>query len=531
MPYPSSSTRVFGGNRRWRPAIPPQGRYPAGKLVDPQKSMYKAKSLSINITANLINQVSAALFPLITFPYVSRILKPEGLGRVSFAETVVSYFIMFATLGIPLYGVRESAKRRDDKTSLSTLAAELFVLNMIMTAVAFVAFGAFMAFSRKANSDPALFWICVLPMFLLPLGFNWLFGGLEEYVYLTVRTLCFRVLAVIAVFLFVHTQEDFRIYAFIAALNIGGASLVNAVFVRKHISMRRVDRAPLNVWRHVKPVLLIFSLSSAISIYTSLSKVMLGYMTNDGQTGLYSAADRVVRAVVMLVTSMGIVLLPRVSYYIEVEKLNQYKRLTNATLQFISFISYPAAAGLIVSGGPLMLLLSGSAFEPAVLLVQIMGLNVILTALTSFLGYQVLYSQGKEKLLLYSVVLGAVCNFGLNWFLIPRWRAVGAAVSTLIAQACVTGAQAILSRGYSNFTWPVWDMLKYGVTALLMSLVVLLLRPFLAGASVRLLVSFGAGVAFYVTVMWLLKDGMLSAIWSRLTIGATGAGKAVGTGI
>lgn len=492
--------------------------------------MYKAKSLSVNITANLINQVSTALFPLLTFPYVSRILQPEGLGRVSFAEAIAYYFIMFATLGIPLYGVREAAKRRDDQTALSTLAVELFLLNLMMTALAFVAFGAFMTFSRKAGSDPGLFWICVLPMLLLPFGFNWLFGGLEEYVYLTVRTLGLRVLVVIAVFLFVHTHEDYRIYAFIAALNIGGASLVNVIFVRRHISLRRARRVPLNVWRHLKPVLLVFLLSSAISIYASLSKVMLGYLTNDSQTGLYSAAERVVKVVVMLVTSMGIVLLPRASYYVEVGKWHEYRRLTNVALRFLSFVSFPAAAGLIVSAGPLMRLVSGQAFEPAVLLVRIMGLNVILTALTSFLGYQILYSQGKERLLLYTIALGVVANFSLNWFLIPQWQAVGAAVSTLIAEACVAGAQGILARTDSSFAWPVRDMLKYGVTALLMVVVVVSLRSFVAGAALRLLVSLGAGTAFYVAVLWLLKDSVLAAIWSRLTAGA-GAGKAVGVEI
>jgi O-antigen/teichoic acid export membrane protein len=238
--------------------------------------MYKAKSLSVNIAANVINQVCAALFPLITFPHVSRVLSPEGLGRVSFAEAIVSYFVMLATLGIPLYGVRESAKRRNDEIALSTLVLELFALNAIMTAIALAAFGAFMLLSHKACTDPALFWICALPMFLMPLGFNWLLGGLEEYIYIPVRTFAVRVLVTVAVFLFIRTPEDFRIYALIAALNNAGVNLLNLLFVRKHISVRVVDWRRLNVWRHVTPVLLIFSLGSLVSIYTSLNKVMLG---------------------------------------------------------------------------------------------------------------------------------------------------------------------------------------------------------------------------------------------------------------
>lgn len=481
--------------------------------------MYKAPSLRVNIIANLISQVSGILVPLITFPYVSRVLKPEGLGRVNFAEAVASYFVMVAALGIPVYGVRESAKLRDDKAALSTLAAELFMLNTIMTAGALAAFGVFLVFSRKANADPVLFGVCAIPILVTPLGFNWLFGGLEEYIYITLRGLVIRILVVAAVFLFIRTQEDYRVYALLASLNTAGVGLVNIAFVRKHISVRRVDRKKLDMWRHLKPVLLVFSLGSIVSIYTSVNKVMLGYLANDSEVGLYAAADRVIKAVVLLVTSTGLVLLPRTSYYIEREKMSEYRQLATTIIRFILFVSFPATAGLIAVAGPLMLLLLGPAFERTIPLVHIMGLDVLLIALSHFLGYQVLYSQGKEKSLLYSVVLGAVANVLLNGLLIPRWHATGAAVSTLAAESCVIGMRVILSRAYAHLAWPVWGALKYGVTALFMAAVVLFLRSLLAQTVLGLLLLLAAGAGFYLAVLWVLKDSMLLAIWSRLTTG------------
>jgi len=487
--------------------------------------MCKAKSLSVNITANLVNQVSAVLFPLITFPYVSRVLRPEGLGRVNFAEAVVSYFIMAATLGIPIYGIRESAKRRDDKMELSTLAAELFLLHLVMTVLALGAFGVFMVSSRRAHSDPVLFWMCALPIIMTPLGFNWLFSGLEEYVYITLRTLGIRILIVAAVFLLIRTEEDYRLYALIAALNTAGAGLVNLLFIRKHISIRRVDWKRLDVWKHLKPAVLIFSLSGIISIYTSLNKVMLGYLTNDAEVGFYSAADRVIKAVVMIMTSMGVVLLPRASYYIERAKLSEYRHLTTAAVRFILFVSFPATAGLIALAGPLMLLLSGRAFEPAIPLVQIMGLNVTVIAVGHFLGYQVLYPQGKERLLLSSVALGAIVNLLLNWLLIPRWHALGAALSTLAAELCVTSVRIVVSRAHSQFLWPIGGMLKYGLATILMAVVVGLLCSSLADTALRLLIPTLAGGAVYVVVLWLLKDSMLSVFWRRLTAGSAMPGR------
>jgi O-antigen/teichoic acid export membrane protein len=363
------------------------------------------------------------------------------------------------------------------------------------------------------------------------LGFNWLFGGLEEYVYITLRTIVIRVLALVAIFLFVRTHEDFRIYALVAALNTMGASVLNVVFVRRHISVRRVDWRKVNVWRHVRPALLTLSLSSVVNISTSLNQVMLGYMTDDAQVGYYCAADRAVKVVVMLVTSMGVVLLPRVSYYIESKKLDEYRLLMARTLRLITFVSFPAAAGFIVLANPLMLVLSGRAFEPAVPLLQIMGLDILWISVGNFVGYQALYSQGKERLLLYSVVLGALCNLGLNWLLIPRWHAVGAAFSTLVAETCVAGARIVFSRDYSNFEWPFRSMFKYAIAALTMAAVVVFLCSFLADSAFVLVICIGVGVTFYVMVVWLLKDSILSAIWDRLTAGAAAAGKANSAGI
>jgi O-antigen/teichoic acid export membrane protein len=331
---------------------------------------------------------------------------------------------------------------------------------------------------------------------------------------------------VIAVFLFIRTQKDLRIYALMASLNVAGAGLLNMILVRKHISLRCVDWKEWNVWRHFRPVLLVFSLGGVVSIYTSLDRVMLGYLANDAEVGFYSAADRMVKAVVMAVTSVGVVLLPRVSYYIQSGKLDEYGRLTTTALRFIAFLSFPAAAGLIAVAGPLVLLLAGRAFEPTIPLVQIMGLNVALIALGNIMGYQVLYPQGKERLLLYSAGLGAVCNLALNCLLIPRWHALGAACSTLVTEMCVTGARIVLSRAYWPLTWPIGSLLKYAAAALAMGGVVLLLGSIAAGTALRLSISVAGGAAFYLVALWMLRDSLLSAIWNRLAVGAAAAAKA-----
>ncbi|NLY01567.1 MAG: flippase [Rhodopirellula sp.] len=479
------------------------------------------KSLTVNATMNLLNQASAVLFPLITFPYVSRVLQPEGLGRVSFAQAVVGYFAMIASLGIPLYGVREAARRRDDKVALSTLAAELFLLNGMMTLLALSGFGVFMLISTKAASDPRLFWICALPMLAVPLGFGWLFGGLEEYVYITLRSLAFRMVVLAAIFLFIQTQDDYRIYAMIVGLSAAGSEVLNLYFIRNLISWKTISLKSVHVLQHLKPVLVIFSLVGVISIYTSLDKVMLGYLTDDRQVGLYSAADRLVKVIVVLVTSMGVVLVPRLSYYVQQKRFTEYSRLANLSVRVLAFVSFPAAAALIVLARPVILLFCGSRFEPSSPLVQIMGINVVLIAFSSFIGYQVLYSQGKERLLVCSVLFGAVSNLILNWLLIPQWQAMGAAVATLVAEALVTGVQIVLARPYVRFTWPLTDIVKYFVTAASVALMAVLLSQSVSGAFACIAISLAMGGSLYFAAMWTFRDRTLRELLARYSSGSS----------
>ncbi len=482
--------------------------------------MHRTNSLATNVSLNLVNQVSSVLFPLITFPYVSRVLEPDGLGRVAFTQAVLGYFAMAASLGIPLYGLRESAKRRDDGQALSQLAAEIFLLNLFTTILALAGFGLFMLLSRKASEDPSLFCICALPMLVAPFGFGWLFGGLEQYVYITVRTLVFRVLVLGATFLFIRAQTDFRVYALIFSLNAVAGDALNLFFVRKYFSWNAVALTSRRVLQHLKPALLLFSLFAITSVYTSLDQVMLGYLTDDAQVGLYSAANRLVKVVLMLVTGLGVVLVPRLSYYLGQQRSAEYRSLCTKSLRVIAFVSFPAAAGLIVLSRPAMLLLAGDRFDASAPLVQIMAFDVVLIALSNFIGFQVLFPQGKEKLLVYSVFLGAVGNCVLNWFLIPHWQAAGAAVATLITEALVTVVLVIVSRPYASFAWPMAAITRYSLVAAAMAVVSVLLATYLSSPLPEVVVVSFAGAAFYAVATWGLGDDTLHQIAKRLGLSA-----------
>lgn len=471
--------------------------------------MSEQKSLKINALMNMTNQVSGVLFPLITFAYVARVLLPEGIGKVNFAQATVGIFVMIASLGIPLYGTREVAKVRDDKQKLSQLVIELFLLNVAMTIIGFSAFGIYVAFSEKAATDPLLFWICTLPMLLAPAGFNYLFNGLEDFTFITVSNIILRIIVLPAYFLFIDDASDYLIYALITGLSAVGANIINLYFVKKHLKLGLVQYKKLKIWRHLRPTLLIFTLGAVISIYTAMDKIMLGYLTNESEVGYYTVADKLIKVVVMLVTTLGIVLLPRASYCLEKNQIEEYGRLSNFSLRTISFLALPVTAGVFVLATPMVNLLSGEAFAQTSILVKIMIFNIIFIALSNFIGFQVLYPHNKERLIVASVMLGAVINFGLNWFLIPRWQAVGAAVATLIAEASVTTVQLILSRPYQKFTWPLISIWKYSCVSLLMGFSILLIMPLFGTSFIQIFACTAIGGIIYLVFMLRMRDQVI----------------------
>ena len=443
---------------------------------------------------------------LVTFPYVSRILLPEGLGRVSFAQAIVVYFIMIGSLGIPLYGTREVAKVRNNIRNLTQLVVELFLLNCMMTLISFIAFGLFMVVSEKAATDPLLFWVCTLPMLLAPIGFDHLFSGLEEFSFISLRTILFRIIAVFAIFLFVHEATDYLLYVLILGLNTAGPNLINLFFLKKHLSFQNFSIKNLAVLRHLKPALVIFLLGAVIGIYTALDKVMLGYLSSDSQVGFYVVSERLIKVVVLFVTTLGTVLLPRMSNYIENGKLEEYGRLVSFSLRVFFFLCFPAAIGLIVLADPLVNLFAGSDYSSAVPLVRIMGINVLFIGVSNFLGFQVLYPHNQERRLILSVFLGAVTNICFNWVLIPQWHATGAVVATFCAECIVVCVQIFLVRPYRKFNWPFMSIITYLSTAIFMGGLVYFSQSLLVHDASRFVVGVVIGGSFYALIMYLKND-------------------------
>lgn len=397
--------------------------------------MAKRTSIKKNFIMNAILTMSSFIFPFITFPYVSRILGPENYGRVGMATSLVSYFAMFAQLGIPTYGIRVTAQVRDDREALSRTVQELLGINLVMSAISYALFFLALIFVPRLREDRLLYLVVSVTILFRTIGMEWLYKGLERYTYITVRSITFKLVAFAALFVLVRAESDYVIYGGISVFAASASGVLNFINARKIVSLAPVKG--LNYRRHLKAVGVFFAMACATTVYTHLDTLMLGFMTSNTDVGYYNAAVRIKTILVSIVTSLGAVLLPRASYYLEHGQEAAFERISKKALNFIAIAAVPLTVYFMLFAREGIGFLSGSAYEGAILPMQIIMPTLVLIGVTNILGIQMLVPLGKEKVVLHSEIAGAVTDFVLNLLLIPQFHSAGAAVGTLAAETVV----------------------------------------------------------------------------------------------
>lgn len=404
----------------------------------------KSTSMTLNVLMNMVLTLSGLIFPLITFPYVSRVLLAGGNGKVQMATAFIAYFTMIAQLGIPTYGIRACAAVRDDKMKLTRTVHELAVIQLVTTTFAYVLFFLCLQWIPKLQQEKSLYIISSLMVLLTSLGMEWLFKAMEQYTYITLRSIFFKILSIIAMFLLVHKQEDYVIYAGIAVVAAAGSNVMNLTQLRKYIFLRPVGEYQIS--RHIKPVLVLFAYVCATTIYTNIDSVMLGFMTTDADVGYYGVAVKIKMILVSVVTALGAVLLPRVSYYFEQGRLEEFWKMAEKALRVVLLLSLPLTVYFMLFAKQGIFFLSGEAYAPSIPAMVIIMPTLICIGLTSVTGIQILIPMKKENVVLYASIAGAVADLIVNALLIPSMKAAGASVGTLIAEIVVLVWHIIVLR-------------------------------------------------------------------------------------
>lgn len=428
--------------------------------------MSKKKSLINSMAYNTWYTMINLLFPLITMPYLARVLGADGVGEVNFAASIVSYFIIIAALGIPLYGIREIANVREDKKKLEKTFSEIFVINAISSSISIVLY--LMVIQLNIfEENRILLYINGITLLFNIANIDWLYRGLEEYKYITIRSTIIKLLSLVCIFIFIKDTNDFVVYSIISVLALNLNHLWNIIHSRKFVKISFND---LNLKKHLRPIIILVSVDLAVSIYVNLDTTMLGILCNAKTVGYYTNSIKINKIVVSIVTSITTVLIPRLSYYIKNDMRDKFEKLVVVALKTITCISVPASIGIFVLAKPIVENFLGMEFSPAIITIKILSLLIIILSVGNLFGTQILIPIGKENYLLKSVVCGAVINFILNLILIPKFENNGAAIASVIAEFSVMVIQIVFVRKYFKVKIISIDLVKIIFSAFIMIL-------------------------------------------------------------
>lgn len=474
----------------------------------------KQNSIKKNTVFNGVKTLSSIIFPLITFPYINRILQPENVGKINFGQSVISYFALIASLGITTYAIRECSNVRDDKEKLGDTASQIFSINIVTTIIAYAALGAALFLYRELDNYRNLIIIQSLNIVATTFGADWLNSAMEDFKYITVRTVAFQLVGLVLMFLCIHKPDDYMKYAVISLVSSAGANVANVWYRRRYCEVSFIRKFDWK--RHIAPILSLFVMLLAQTIFSSVDSTMLGLMHGDYEVGIYGIAHKVSNLITQLVASLLWVIMPRMSYYFTEGDYKQMNKLLRKVLGFNALAGLPLAVGTFMMSKDIILIIGGEEFLEAASVLQILMVGFVFTLFGgSFLGNSILLPMKREKTFMIVCCIAAVINVAANYIFIPRYGTLAAAGTTafcalaiLILLLFTVDKKVQIERLGRVFLSPVLGCV--GIV-----LVCLFCRN-ISGLWIRTITSVACSALLYVGIAYACRDELLMGLLAEL---------------
>ncbi|WP_026882532.1 flippase [Clostridium akagii] len=462
-----------------------------------------SRSVAKNYFYNVTYQIIALIIPFITVPYVSRVLGPKGVGINAFTGNNVQYFILFGTIGLSLYGNRTIAYKRDDKEEMSKEFWEIFFLIFSLSIVSYIIF--FLLFCIN-NKYKIIYIFQSISILSTAIDISWLFMGLEDFKKTVTRNLIFKIAGVICVFAFVKTIDDLWKYVFIYSFFGFLGQAIMLLYLPKIVFKPKISE--LKIKKHVIPALKLFMPQIAISIYAILDKTMLGVLTNVTQVAFYDQSQKLVKMVLVIVTSMSTVMLPRMANTYAKGDNKKLKDYLAKSFIFSTGVSLPVLFGLIGISYELVPWFMGSKFLIVIKLMVIISPIILAISWSAVFGTQYLVPINKNKEFTLTVILGAIVNFVLNLILIPRYQAFGTSIASVAAEWSVVIAQLWVIRNEFNILNQVKEIYKYIIASIFMFALVRIIGSILGACKTTNFIQIAAGMICYILILILFKENL-----------------------
>lgn len=478
--------------------------------------MAKQESIKKNYIYNTLYQILTMITPLITAPYISRVLGSGGVGIYSFTNSVASYFTLFAGLGTWAYGQREIAMHRDSKKESSRLFWEIELLSIATTGVTLAVWIVLILVSGRYSA-----YYAVLTASIVAVAFDisWYFGGFEKFKYIVIRNTIVKLLGIVLLFLFVRDKDDTLLYVAIMAFTglLGNISMWT--YLPK--MLYHVDRKSIHPFRvHLKQTFVYFIPTIATSVYTVLDKTMIGLITkSDSENGYYEQATKIIRMIESGLFSLNTVMRARQSYLFGEGKLDEIREKIGKSFDFLFALAIPSMFGLISIASNFVPWFFGIGYEPVVLLMCLMSPLPLIISISNILDFQYLTPSGQKGKSTKGVVAGAIVNVCFNAILIPKYGAAGATVGSIAAELTISCIFVHMSKGFISWRQIFRISWKKVIASVVFAIAIMQIGKGYSGLVLITVIQILLGIAIYAVILLAMKDSFAEAALSYIKKG------------
>lgn len=476
----------------------------------------KESSIGKNTIFNILKTMSSIIFPLITIPYISRVLHADNVGKINFGNSIVSYISLIASLGVTTYAIRECSRVRESKKQLENTASQIISINIFSTVGAYIVLACLLFFGKSLNGYKILIITQSVIVIFTTLGADWINSAMEDFKYLAVRTFVVQLISLIAMFLFVHKPEDYLKYALISVMAQSGANVINILYRRKFCTIRFTVH--IDWKRHLPPIMLLFTMILAQQIFVNLDITMIGIIKGDFEVGLYSTATKIYLMVNQVIASIAWVVMPKLSYLFYEKNYKEINNVLRYTANIICVLGIPLAVGLAVLAPEILVVVAGTEYIGATTSLRILAVSLVLSLISGFIGNIILLPSGRERVCLISCIISAIVNFILNIIFIPKYGINAAAVSTAISQAITLIVSALYIEKQIKFTY-LKTMLKAPIVGGISIVILgLLSKNMIGNVYMRTGVVILCSSIIYILILFLFKDRLAITCKNKIVL-------------
>lgn len=475
--------------------------------------MKKEKSIIKNSLYSSIKTMAAILFPMITYPYVARVLDVDQLGAVNFGNSIISYFLLFGSFGISEYAVRSGARIRNNGGKFKTFCSQMFSLNVVFSIIAYIGLTVIIYNIKYLNNYRFMISILGISILLAPFAIEWFYSIVEDFQYITVRTIAIQALSAVLLFLFVRDKEDIYNYVMLLVIAGGLGNLLNFIHSRKYIRICLIFTK--NMFVHVNSLKIFFVNSITSTIYLNSDVTLLGVFCSDYSVGLYSVATKIYSIVKQVFNSIVITIIPRIAFCAANDE-EEYYKITKNIFSFIILFSIPSSVGLFLLRKEIVYLIAGEKYVQASTSLGILAFAIVFAVLANISANGILVALGKEKMVVRATMVSALVNVIANFIMIPFFQERGAAITTLMAEICM-----LLFSGYYLKDTLTLYIDKKNIKDVVLSTFVMIAAFFITdnlsqlitpSMIIQLVVKILISVCTYIAVLFIVRNQVLKSI-------------------